>query len=55
MEIFWENIAKYPANIYLFNVYNKNARKSYEICSKFVVKTSEQRPWRSVTFSKVAT
>ena len=35
----------YPAKIYLFKVKNRNIRKSCEICSKLITKTSE-RPYR---------
>ena len=31
----------YPANIYLFYINNRNARKRFEICSKLTVKKSE--------------
>ena len=30
----WEYLGKYPANIYLFKVNNRNIRKRSEICSK---------------------
>ena len=29
--------SKYPANIYLFKVNNKNTRKRCEICSKLII------------------
>ena len=32
-----------PANIYLFKVSNRNAGKTYEICSKLTIKTLERR------------
>ena len=35
----------YLANIYLFQVNNRNNRKSCEICSKLTIKTPEQRQW----------
>ena len=34
---------RYPANIYLFKVNNRNNRKMFEICSKLTVKTPERR------------
>ena len=34
------------ANIYLFQVYNRNTRKRCEIYSKLTTKTSERRHWR---------
>ena len=34
---------KYPANIYLFTVNNRNTRKSCEICLKLTRKTPEPR------------
>ena len=36
----------FPANIYLFNVNNRNTRKRCEICSKLTIKTPERRQWR---------
>ena len=33
-----------PANIYLFEVNNRNTRKMCEICSKLTIKTPERRP-----------
>ena len=45
--ISWQaDIAPYPANIYLFKVINRNARKRCEICSKLTIKTPERRQWR---------
>ena len=38
----------YPANIYLFKVNSRIARKRCEICSKVTIKTPERR--RSVIF-----
>ena len=38
--------ARYPANIYLFKVNNRNTRKRCEICSKLRIKTPERRFWR---------
>ena len=32
-----------PANIYLFNVNNRNTRKRCEICSKLTIQTPERR------------
>ena len=37
---------QFPANIYLFQVNNRNTRKRYEICSKLTIKTPERRQWR---------
>ena len=34
---------RFPANIYLFKVSNRNTRKRCEICSKLTVKTPERR------------
>ena len=31
------------AGIYLFKVNNRNTRKSFEICSKLTIKTTERR------------
>ena len=39
----WEGAI--PANIKLFKVNNKNARKRCEICSKVTIKTPERRHW----------
>ena len=39
--------SKNPANIYLFNVNNRNTRKRCEIWSKLTIKTPERRPERS--------
>ena len=36
----------YPAVIYLFKVKNENTRTLYEVCSRFTIKTPEQRHWR---------
>ena len=48
-----------PANIYLFNVNNRNTRKRSEICSKLTKKTPERRhagllviPSSNATFQK---
>ena len=35
----------YPANIYLFEVNNRNTRKWCEICSTLAIKTPEQLQW----------
>ena len=35
----------YPANIYLFEVNNRNTRKRCGICSKLTIKTPERRHW----------
>ena len=35
-----------PAGIYLLRVNNRNSRTRCEICSKFTIKTPEQRQWR---------
>ena len=35
-----------PANIYLLEVNNRNARKRYEVCSKLTIKTPAWRHWR---------
>ena len=35
-----------PDSIYLFNVNNRNTKKSCEICSKLIIKTPELRQWR---------
>ena len=44
-----------PVSIYLFKVNNKNARKSFEICSKLKIKTPEPPQWRRFTpFSSVS-
>ena len=32
-----------PANIYLFKINNRNARKRCKICSKLIIKTPERR------------
>ena len=40
------NVYHTPASIYLLKVNNRNIRKSRETCSKFTVKTPEQRQWR---------
>ena len=32
---------RYPANIYLFKINNRNSRKRCEICSKLTIKTPE--------------
>ena len=42
----WKNVIIIPAYIYLFKVSNRNARKSYEICSKLTIKTPELRHGR---------
>ena len=34
---------KYPANIYLFKVNNRNTSKTRETCSMLTIKISEQR------------
>ena len=34
---------RYTANIYLFEINNRNIRRRYEICSKLTIKTSERR------------
>ena len=34
------------ANIYLFNVNNRNTRKRFKICLKLTIKTPEWRQWR---------
>ena len=34
-----------PANIYLFKVNNRSARKRCETCSKLTIKTLERRQW----------
>ena len=39
-------MASFPANIYLFKVNNRNTRKRCEICSKLTTKTLEWRQWR---------
>ena len=42
-----EGLAKNnPANIYLFEVNNGNARKRWEICSKLTIRIPERRQWR---------
>ena len=33
---------QFQANIYFFNVHNKNIKKQYEICSKLTIKTPER-------------
>ena len=38
-----EYLMLYQANIYFFNVDNKNLRKRYEINSKLTIKTAEPR------------
>ena len=49
--LFLEEITQNPANIYLFTVNNRNARKMFDICSKLTMKTQEQDHWRrSVVF-----
>ena len=35
-----------PANIYLFNINNRNTRKGCEKCSKLTIKIQERRQWR---------
>ena len=37
------DVLYFPANIYLFQVNNKNTRKRCEICSTLTTKTPEQR------------
>ena len=37
---------RFPANISMFKVSNRNATKRYEICSKLTIKNLEQRQWR---------
>ena len=39
-------ILRFPANIYLFKVNNRNTRKRREICSKLTIKTPEGHYWR---------
>ena len=39
----------FPANIYLFKVYNSSTRKKREICSKLTIKRKERRHWRRST------
>ena len=34
-----------PANIYLFKVNKRNARKKFKICSKLTIKTLDWRQW----------
>ena len=36
---------RYPGNIYLFKVNNRDTRKKCEICSKLTIKIMEQRHW----------
>ena len=39
------NSMNLPANIYLFQVNNRNTKKRCEICSKLIIKTVEWRQW----------
>ena len=41
----WTNSWRYPANIYLFKVSNRNTRKKCEKCSKLTIKWSDRRLW----------
>ena len=41
--IWFVNLCVFLAHIYLFNVNIRNTRKSCEICSKLIIKTSERR------------
>ena len=34
-----------PANIYLFQVNNRNTKKRCEICTKLTIKAPERRHW----------
>ena len=34
---------KFPADIYMFKVNNRNTRTMYEICSKLTIKKTERR------------
>ena len=43
----------YLANIYLFNVNNRNTRKRYEICSKLTTKTPFSSSVSIVDFEQV--
>ena len=36
----------FPAGIYLFKVYNRKTRRSYEICSKLTITARERCRWR---------
>ena len=37
---------RYPVDIYLVTVNNRNTRRRYEIYSKLTIKTPERRQWR---------
>ena len=39
-----------PAGISLLKVNSRNSRTRCEICSKFIIKITEQRQWRSGLF-----
>ena len=38
-------VFKFPKNIYLFKVNNRNTRKRCKICSKLMLKTPKRRHW----------
>ena len=46
----WNSHFYLPVNIYLFKVYNRNARKRCEICSKLTMKAPEWCRHRSGVF-----
>ena len=48
-------VKHYPANIFLFEVNNRNTRERCEVCSKLTIKTQERRQWTYFTpFSNVS-
>ena len=49
--VFWQPRDVIPANIYMFKVNDRNARKRFEICSRLTIKTEKRRQWhRSSVF-----
>ena len=52
-QVFWsqDTWQEYTANICLFKVSNWNIRKRWEICSKLIINTPEQRHWHRFSHS----
>ena len=49
--LFMLYLTKFPANIYLFKITNRNTRKRCELCSQLTIKIPEPSHWgRSVVF-----